>query len=379
MMKYEVSYTVKDLILYALSLGMGSTASDSDELMYLYESHERFSGVPTFYFTSPFWANQSFEICDTNRIPPFPPPIMAKEQVIPKRFLKNIHVNLDQGRFLSHFPVIHTWQSITWHGRGVLIPVDTPHSSAERHYFKDVRVRVDTTTISVQPKSLGTFVTTQTHVSSLHEHQKICTMQSMALVMGISPEKVIPFDAGIFQMSLIRQSAFFSSQDKRNQPSFQWSYQTSHAQALLYRLASGDSNHIHVDASALKHMEREHNVPILHGLFTLSLAYRAIVKLVQSGSMSEKCKCSADDLNIQFRNLEGKFTHPAFVGDCLCVKVWMDSSTLDDTFHPSKCNPVRTTFAFIIVHLGSGKILVDCGLAEVDIYTRSKRVKVSRL
>jgi hypothetical protein len=52
---------------------------------------------------------------------------------------------------------------------------------------------------------------------------------------------------------------------------------------------------------------------------------------------------------------------------------------LDDAFHPPEIDRVRSTFAFIIVNSESGKVLVDCGLAEVDVRMRSKRVKRSRL
>jgi len=56
---YEASYNSKDLILYALSLGMGSHPTDSKELKYLYEKHEKFVGVPTFCFAFTFWAQKN--------------------------------------------------------------------------------------------------------------------------------------------------------------------------------------------------------------------------------------------------------------------------------------------------------------------------------
>ena len=52
---FRVSYTAKDLILYALSLGMGSTNRDDDELKFLYEHHDEFCAVPTFCLAFTFW------------------------------------------------------------------------------------------------------------------------------------------------------------------------------------------------------------------------------------------------------------------------------------------------------------------------------------
>jgi hypothetical protein len=46
---FVAEYTAKDLILYALAIGFGSSDKhEKDELQFLYENHPHFSAVPTF-------------------------------------------------------------------------------------------------------------------------------------------------------------------------------------------------------------------------------------------------------------------------------------------------------------------------------------------
>jgi acyl dehydratase len=374
-MTYQVSYTAKDLILYALSLGMGSTKNDADDLKYLFENHDEFSAVPTFYLALTFWAvaveedNKFSRFAFMNGIPAFPPPIMNKEQVIPKRFLKH------EATCLSNFPVIHTWQSISWHD---LMKIPKRASPRKRH-DECVTVSVDMDTISVQPKSIGTFVTTQTQIrDTSSDAQVLVSMQSTALVMGISPDEVLPYDAGIPRQSMMKDSMFFANRKQQSnnslllKPDFEWSYQTTPSQALLYRLASGDSNRIHVDTFVSKMMLTPNSsgddtgrqpAPIMHGLFTLALAFRGITKCIQSIVPELQC-------DVQFRRLEGKFTRPVFVGDTLCVKIWNDASLFQDASQDGSISGLSMKrFAFVIVNPRTNWTVVDCGCVELEITT----------
>ena len=360
---YEVSYTAKDLIMYALSLGMGSHSDDANELKFLYEGHDKFTSVPTFCFAYTFWANKNRnpKATDTTTqgIPPFPPPLMLSEdaQVIPSRFLRS-------STDISNFPVIHTWQSIVWHQ-----PLKVP----KRHSNRVVKTKINLETIDIQPKSIGTFVTTQSKVTtnnSNHQLSESCTIQSTALVLGIDPKNVIAFDAGIPRLTCKPKipSKIFKLTEE-NQPIFQWTYQTSQSQALLYRMASGDSNHIHVDTSASDMLGNDKKAPLLHGLFTLALAFRAIVKIFDSNDYS----CSSlndfgdvDDFELLFRKLEGVFKAPAFVGDCLCVKIWNDHN-IPKTMNISS---TKKRFLFLITNHVTGATLVDSGYAEVEIVSK---------
>jgi acyl dehydratase len=280
---------------------------------------------------------------------------------------------------LSNFPVIHTWQSIVWH-KPIQIP-KAPTNKDEK-YADQVKVNIDMATISVQPKGLGTFVTTQSHVASPQQNnQRLCTMQSTAVVLGISPDIVIPYDAGIPRLSSLKQrSDFFPSKQKEPTPKplYEWCYQTTESQALLYRLASGDSNHIHVDTSASDMLGSEKKAPILHGLFTLALAYRAIVKAINS-EISKSSPDNSGVVDIVFRKIEGKFTQPAFVGDSICVKVWKDSTRNVDLLHEVTKNNndnnkvTASAYFFVITNQQTQNILVDCGCADVEMKSKITR------
>jgi len=353
---FEASYTKKDLILYALSLGMGSSKDDKNELKYLYEKHEKFSAVPTFALALTFWAGKKNS--GTNNfqsIPPFPPPLMASEEVLPIRFLRRN----GKGNVIDilNLPVIHTWQSIVWH-QSLKIPTGIKKDK--------VKTNINLATISVQPKSIGTFVTSQTNISygedNKNNNQLLCTMQSTGLVLGVDPKYVATFDSGIQRLTSKPKIPSTSSFKK---PIFQWIFQSSQSQALLYRMTSGDSNHIHVDYSASEMLGSDTKAPLLHGLFTLALAYRAVIKLIDGGCNSSD---NGDDLSVVFRRLEGKFKAPAYVGDCLCVKIWNGVKATD-----------TKSFVFVITNHVTGMTLLDDGRVEVEIVSQLLSTKKSRM
>ncbi len=347
MENYEVSYTAKDLILYALSLGMGSHSDDTNELKFLYEAHQKFTGVPTFCFAFTFWAKNQRNPIDvgttTQRIPSFPPPIMSENEIIPREFLRH---SID----ISSCPVIHTWQSIVWHH-----PMEIPTRQAKNG---TVKFTLNQTNISIQPKSIGTFVTSQSKVTSEKTGQLSCSMQSTALVLGVDPKNIIANDTGVPRQTCIRKT--YKKKIGNETRSFQWVYQTSRSQALLYRMASGDSNHIHVDTSASEMLGNKRKAPLLHGLFTLALAFRAVVKLFNRDNSFDE-----NDCELFFRRLEGAFRTPAFVGDCLCVKIWNHDTAVTKSKNRLK------SFLFVIVDNSTGAVVVDNGYAEVEIVPRS--------
>merc|ERR1712238_127887 len=148
-------------------------------------------------------------------------------------------------------------------------------------------------------------------------------------------------------------------------PIFEWIFQSSQSQALLYRMTSGDSNHIHVDNSASDMLGSDTKAPLLHGLFTLALVYRAVIKLIDGGCNSFDI---GDDFNVIFRRLEGKFKAPAYVGDCLCVKIWNGMKVAD-----------TKNFVFVVTNHVTGQTLLDCGYAEVEIISQLFSTKKSRM
>jgi peroxisomal enoyl-CoA hydratase 2 len=394
---YEASYNAKDLILYALSLGMKSHEDDADELKFVYEDHPNFTAFPTFCLALPFLADEGEGRASSRSgttgggIPSFPPPLMAKEQILPRRFLRGDDATAIDA---TTFPVIHTWQSICWHSP-LRVP-DAPKEASVGHH-NHVRTNIDLKTIAfVTTMSRVTTTTTTGSHNNSNVDEHLCTMQSTTLLLGISSDSVVPFDAGIPRLSC-RPTI-----PKREPPIFQWSYRTTEAQALLYRLTSGDSNRIHVDPSALSELllmsagERK-EAPLLHGLFTLALALRAIFKMTAGGENGNR-----HNAVVVARRLEGKFTHPAFVGDTLCVRVWnaptdggcriigggtAGSTSIDRAASSSQADAnkwgrkttIPKCFFFVVINQETGSTLVDCGYAEVEVTIHTTETPHSRL
>jgi acyl dehydratase len=330
-MEFQTAYNAKDLILYALSIGLGTSKVDQEELQFLYERHPSFSAIPTFCFALGFWADIEKSTC--NGIPAFPPPFMSKQELIPKKLLRG-DVNL------SKSPILHTWQSVVWHQ---MLPVPAEGRPGSR-CDEAVQISLKSRTISVAPKSIGTFVTTENTVmlegdSTSSRKSLLCSMESTALVLGVPSDKVVAYDAGVPRLSLNRRIPTDKS------PLFEWTYITVPTQALLYRLASGDSNRIHVDTSAADMLGSEKSAPLLHGLCTLGIVFRAFLQLVPAA-------------NETIRKLEGKFTQPVFVGDVLCVRIWSD----EEQQQPE----TGKRLLFDVIDKDTGVTLVDCGSAEFE-------------
>ena len=325
---YGFGYTRKDLILYALAIGMGSEdGSVDDDLRFLYEHHAEFSSLPVFCLTLTFWANQVVENNNPTsaRIPIFPPPLMTRDQLIPKELLLS-HDDVD----LSQYPVIHTWQSIVWE-------TNLPIPSQNEDDF--IRTFINLQTIAVQPKSVGAFVTTESQVTALDpvtkQHTLICTLQSTALVYGISKDIVSSYNTESIPSTPFTKN---SQWHQDTPPILEWTYPTLPNSALLYRIASGDSNHIHVDHSVSEQMGSPTKAPLLHGLLSLAIAFRGILKVVP-------------DADCRIRRLEAQFSQPAFVGDVLLVRIWRGSE--------------QDQFWFQISNSTMGAVLVDGGYAEL--------------
>ena len=107
--------------------------------------------------------------------------------------------------------------------------------------------------------------------------------------------------------------------------------------ALLYRLASGDSNDIHVDPSqtpalVLPKQQQEHDDEeesnnkkskqpqlIVHGLYTLGVVARMLIQhsLANSGSDS-----GGVQVGISIQHMEAQFVKPVCVGDSIVIQCW---------------------------------------------------------
>ena len=361
-MEFEASYNSKDLILYALSIGVGSSRVDvnDDELKFLYERHENFAAIPTFCLALTFWAEppahrRNKQIANTTGsstcgIPSFPPPLMVQSELIPRPYLK-------QSVSLSAYPILHTWQSVVWHQP---MPVPKVRPLNDMRYDQGISTTLKTQTISIVPKSIGTFVTSETKVQFNNDETEtkrslVCTMQSTALILGLPEDTVIAYDSGTPQMTCHPQIPI------HRRPLVEWTYRTVPNQALLYRIASGDSNRIHVDDSASQRLGRD--VPLLHGLCTLAIAFRGLQLVVE-------------DAHTRISKLEAKFARPVFVGDEVCIRIWHDDpadGNKDGNVSQQQSIVTRTRYLFVVLNSKTEETLVDNGFAEFHPRTVSHR------
>ena len=260
-------------------------------MRYVYERHPSFQIFPTFFLTLYFSAES--ESNGYNRIRPFPPASMSlgnDEGIIPAMFLKNAH----DVQEIKQLPILHISQSLHFHNQLRL-------SSNQ----SDVMVQIDLRTkiTSVRPRKIGTFVVTETK----YYQNKSCvaTACMTALVFGLSPEKVIPWQRP--ENTTPSKEFATKSGTITNKTTHEFAIPSN--AALLYRL-SGDYNPIHVDGTDVGN--DSDRGPILHGLCTLGYATRAIIKHV-------KIFCKRD---VRLTSISCNFVKPVFVGDGICVDVW---------------------------------------------------------
>jgi acyl dehydratase len=326
---FVASYNQRDLILYALSLGFGS--HETEELKYLYEKHPHFVSVPTFCVVLDFWATKRGKGDGTSyTIPPFPTDSMSSTGTIP--------VECFLGEDASQFPLIHISQSLMWH---CSLPVPSTTTS-------NIRTRLEKRVLSVTPKSIGTFVTSETTIAEDASDTPLCTLQSTFLVLGMPKDAVIPMN-----ISDIAPETAKVAIPKHQAPDFEWTYVTAPTQALFYRLASGDSNKIHVTgdeamASALGLPVKDAKKPILHGLCTLGIAARAILLYTDEGNKQ-----------VTFSQLHCQFSKPVLAGDALRVKIWDASKNAMDIS--------TRQLTFVVVDKNTGEVVVDKGCARLIV------------
>ena len=355
--EYYVKYNAKDVIQYALSVGMGSQINaHSQDIRYVFEDHNLFSIVPTFAFVLIFWAKRHGDgIGDTSTIPQFPPPIMKSMGIIPKESLKS---NID----VPKYPLIHTSQSIVWEKD---LPVPTKQTNF-------VVVMIKAKFISVNPKLVGTFVTTEyiIHETSSDHFARIGTIQFTTLILGIPREMVYPYnnnhESPVSKHTESRDSIklLMANTTMMNRVLlFEMDYFVEPNTAMIYRIASGDSNPMHIDPESVPDMgnERETKLPFIHGLCTLGIVVRIIVQFLHR---------RYDDYDTEFlvRFLDCRFKMPIFINDTIKIRVWEVSRA--DCCYGNKENGI--SIEFNVVHKEYDSILVDDGKIYISLNRPNK-------
>eukprot|EP01125_Pyxidicula_operculata_P006349 TRINITY_DN2203_c0_g1_i1.p1 TRINITY_DN2203_c0_g1~~TRINITY_DN2203_c0_g1_i1.p1 ORF type:complete len:292 (-),score=68.20 TRINITY_DN2203_c0_g1_i1:134-1009(-) len=214
----QVSYTRRDLILYAIGIGC-------DELRYVYENESDFAAFPTYPFVLGFKGTDQDVVS-------FPSPTMAQTMVVPP--LSGTKVVLDGERYLE-----------------VVNPL--PADGAE--------LTLKSKAIGIHARGKGAIVETETIICD--SNKVYIRMISGAFLVGAKGFK----DAGKTNSEnvVVPKRAPDAVEEAPTLPN----------QAHIYRL-SGDYNPLHIEPSFAE--MNGFKQPILHGLCTLGHAAHAVIK-----------------------------------------------------------------------------------------------------
>ena len=259
------SLTPRDVMLYALSVGLGSDPLDERQLSFVYE--ERLQAVPSMAIT----------LC-------YPPALLEsyiRAGIQPHRVLHG------QQRFvlLRALPVSASLEGVTTitgiedkgEGRGLLI-----------HYETAISDLAD-----------------GSQVASL-ESSSFCLDEGGAGSCGIFPTrdpKVTPKATPKATLNAIPAT----------EPDLTWDCSTLPQAALLYRL-SGDYNPLHASPTSARAAGYER--PILHGRCTFGMAAHAILRAC----------CDYDPTRL--KEMSARFTGVVFPGETLRTDIWTGSDGL---------------------------------------------------
>ncbi|KAL7541308.1 hypothetical protein ACHAXR_010800 [Thalassiosira sp. AJA248-18] len=321
-------FTKRDLILYALGIGCcsdGYNDADSDG-RFVYEHHPNFEAFPTFLLALSFVAEQQSDLQSTSKlgfgIRPFPPDSMANYLedgsnggILPKEFFKNQEDIAE----MQGLPILHMSQSLVLHDK-------IKPNTDKNIYDPPTQVQLQTQILSVKPRSIGTFLKSETK----YYQGGICiaTAQMTALVLGLDPEKVVPWEAhDARQVNKPASSSYDSPSGNTNECKEKTilEYRIPKNAALVYRL-SGDYNPIHVEDNNILGSDDQHDEgndgkleqkqksgPVLHGLCTMGYALRAVLHHMHQSHHGDE---------IRLASVQCNFVKPVYVGDSLRVEVW---------------------------------------------------------
>lgn len=354
-------FTKRDLMLYALGIGCSNGNSDDsysgdeddikndEELRFVYEHHPEFEIFPTFLLALAFVAepkqasdaDRKRGSSTTNRlgfgIRPFPPASMANYLedgsrcgLLPKEFFKN----RDDVKEARDLPILHIHQSLTLHDH-----IELSEGQGNEMIDPPTQLMLETRIVSVKPRNIGTFVTSET---TYHQDGRcIATAQMVALILGLDPDMV----------KLTNNNDTSKSQEKSRRsrknikPAHSTPSSSSHVKkyhferrsesqyripknaALLYRL-SGDYNQIHVESDLLGSDDQsgKQKGPVLHGLCTMGYAVRAVLHHVNRQNFN-KTHGFENRERARLESVQCNFVKPVYVGDALRVEVWDDGNS----------------------------------------------------
>jgi acyl dehydratase len=250
----EQSYDWRDAALYALSLGMGDNPLDEDELLHVFEGCPQ-QPVPS--------------LCVTLGWPPF--------------------WHADPATGIAWARIVHGEQRFTLHRP---LPLQASISAEHRiRYVED------------KGPDRGALIGFDTEIVDAQTREHLASLHSVQFLRG---------DGGCGSFG--SPSEPLSPLHPEGPPTASFDYRTTGQAALLYRLASRDYMPIHADPAVARSAGFER--PISHGLNTMGLACRAILKHAVPRRPERLASMSA------------RFVRPAFPGDTIRVELFADGPTV---------------------------------------------------
>jgi len=248
------SYDWRDSALYALGLGMGDDPLDEDELAYVYEGRDQ-RAVPS--------------MCVTLGWPPL---WIAEPQT-----------------GIARTKALHGEQRLTLHR-----PLAVSGSIRAEHRVSAVEDK---------GPARGALLYFDTELFDAENGERLASLRATEFLRGdggcgshgTPPDEIAP----------IRTDA---------RPSTSITYRTPQQAALLYRLVSGDYMPIHADPVTAR--EAGFDRPISHGLNTMGLACRAVLK------------CCAPARPERLGAMAVRFVAPAFPGDTIRIEMFEEVNTI---------------------------------------------------
>jgi len=248
----EQTYTTKDSILYALGLGFGSSPLDEGDLHFTFEE-EGFSAVPT----------------------------MAAVLGTPGFWVRDPETGVDWKQ------VLHGEQSIEWHK-----PLPAEAAIIAQNSVQEV---ID------KGEGRGALIYTKREISEKASGDLLATCISTTFARA----------NGGFGGPAVKQPKPHALPDR--DPDAVCDIATLPQAALIYRL-SGDPNPLHASPTVAK--TAGFKAPILHGLCTLGIAGRAVLKTY----------CDNDPT--RFKSLRLRFSAPVYPGETVRIETWKDANNV---------------------------------------------------
>ncbi|XP_050540879.1 peroxisomal multifunctional enzyme type 2-like isoform X1 [Daktulosphaira vitifoliae] len=271
-------FTNRDSILYAI--GVGASVREESDLKYLYESHEDFSVLPSYAILPSLMATMSSDIV-TNAIP---------------------------GKEFDLSQVLHGEQYLELHK-----PMPVDGKLVSKINISDVLDKGKNAVIVVDGKTYDEF-------GELIATTQICTFVLSAGGFGgkRASSVIVPV---VDEPNRIPDSTVVEK--------------TSVDQAAIYRL-SGDLNPLHIDPSFAT--VAGYQQPILHGLATLGVSVRHILK--QYANNDPK----------QFKALKVRFSKPVIPGQTLCTSMWREGNRIHFITTVKETNNIVLSGAYMELH-----------------------------